>query len=52
MAAALETLLRAPARARELGRAGQAAVRDRFSVDVMARAVAALYREAANNFPS
>jgi glycosyltransferase involved in cell wall biosynthesis len=52
LAAALESLLRAPERARALGRAGQAAVRERFNVDVMARAVAAICREAAENFTS
>jgi len=49
LAGALETLLRAPERARALGRAGQAAVRERFTVDIMAREVAALCREAARN---
>ncbi|MGO8701575.1 MAG: glycosyltransferase family 4 protein [Limisphaerales bacterium] len=52
LAGALEALLRAPERARALGGAGQAAVRERFTVDIMAQAVAAICQEAVRNFPS
>lgn len=49
---ALETVLRSPERARALGQAGQTAVRERFTVDVMAQEVTAVCREAVRNFPS
>jgi glycosyltransferase involved in cell wall biosynthesis len=52
LAGALAGLLLAPERARALGRAGQAAVRQRYTVDIMAREVAAVCREAMRNFPS
>jgi glycosyltransferase involved in cell wall biosynthesis len=52
LAGALESQLRAPEQAQALGRAGQAAVRERFTVDIMARAVAAICREAFQNFRS
>ena len=52
LAGALETLLRAPERARALGQAGQAAVRERFTVEIMALAVAAVCQEAVRSFPS
>ena len=42
---ALESLLRDENRARELGRRGYVAVRDRFSVDTMADCVADIYEE-------
>ena len=46
LAGALETLLLDPAGARELGRGGQAAARALFSVEAMARRIAAVYEEA------
>jgi glycosyltransferase involved in cell wall biosynthesis len=52
LAAALESLLLAPERARALGQTGQAAVRERFTVEVMARAVVEACREAIQHFPS
>jgi glycosyltransferase involved in cell wall biosynthesis len=52
LAGALETLLRSPQRARALGGAGQTAVREQFTVDIMAQAVAAVCQEAVRNFPS
>jgi glycosyltransferase involved in cell wall biosynthesis len=52
LADSLATLLSAPERARALGQAGQATVRERFTVDVMAQAVAAVCQEAVRNFPS
>jgi glycosyltransferase involved in cell wall biosynthesis len=49
---ALEALLRAPAQARAMGEAGRAAVRERFTVDVMAEEFARICRETARNFAS
>lgn len=42
LAAGLDALLRDPSRAEELGRRGRAAVRERFTLERMARAVAAI----------
>jgi glycosyltransferase involved in cell wall biosynthesis len=41
----LDALLRDPDRARELGRAGRAAVAKQFSVEVMARRLIGVYEE-------
>jgi len=47
LAATLEKFLHDPARARDLGQAGRAAVREQFSIDTMARNVAKLFAELA-----
>lgn len=47
LAEAIEALLLNPARARALGETGQRAVRERFSAEAMARAVAQAYGEVA-----
>jgi glycosyltransferase involved in cell wall biosynthesis len=49
---ALEGLLRAPDQARAMGEAGRAAVRQRFTMEVMAEEFARLCRETARNFAS
>lgn len=52
LAEAIESLLLDPVRARALGIAGQAAIRERFGIETMARQMAELCREAKANFPS
>jgi glycosyltransferase involved in cell wall biosynthesis len=49
---ALEKMLLAPEQARAMGEAGRAAVRDRFTMEVMAKEFAGLCKETARNFRS
>jgi glycosyltransferase involved in cell wall biosynthesis len=52
LAAAIESLLLDPARARSLGEAGQKAVQEQFGIETMARQMAELCREARAGFGS